>query len=219
MPRTPRWKHYNHEGKRYLTWIDPDTQIRPERWGPIPTKPPTRREILAARTLNADAAVLPVWARNPGDVEEMETFMHARFLSSRDKVDTDKETAMFVDEVDLSEAWTVTASREWRAHAVKLAFQRGLEGQAYRHPPGDPIPVNTVGRNVPEGIVLWRCVSITKPHDRFLAWNPLTGTIRCGCIAGQHQKPCSHAGSVLLCIAGITSERQRDETGMHLRGE
>lgn len=218
MPRTPRWKHYNQDGKRYLTWIDPATQVRPERWGPVPRKPPSRREILASRTLDADMAVLPVWARDPAAVDEMDALARARWRNVRDKVEDNQEHAMFVDEVDAPEAWTVTASYEWRTHAVKLAFERGLEGQAYRHPPNETIPNSAIGYKAPPGMVVWRCVSVHNPHDRYLVWNPQAGTIRCACTAGKYQRPCSHAGSVLLCVAGITSERQRDETGMHLRG-
>lgn len=96
-----------------------------------------------------------------------------------------------------------SATLAWRADAVRLAVERGLVGQS-RHS-------GWVG--VPGGEQIYTCVSASEPTDYELRFNERTGTISCSCRAGQHLRPCSHAGSVLLLICHLAPERSRNDDG------
>lgn len=100
-------------------------------------------------------------------------------------------------DADFSFTMDETATPAWRLRAVKLAFERGLAGQALSTPqPG-----------------LYTCVSASSPRDYAVRFAPQAGVIMCECEAGRRSRPCAHAGAVLLLITRLAPERGRDETG------
>lgn len=207
-------KYYIHNGKRYRVWVDPDSGEQPPEPDPpkvVKRTAKSQRVFLAQKILDPNAAVLPQWALDRDTREELETFFDVQVDQAYDVVAQSEDKAMFVDEVDPSRAHTVTAAYEWRTQAVRLAFEHGLYGQAWR----DTRP-NVLGpERVPlqPGCEAWGCVSIHEKFDRRLVWNPLVGTVQCGCPAGRRQNPCGHAGAVLLAVAGICAQRERDPQG------
>lgn len=105
--------------------------------------------------------------------------------------------------IDFGSVPDESATPAWRKHAVELAVSRGLIGQAYR--PKEQ-------QNTP-GVEEYRCVSASEPIDYKIDYHPEVGTVQCSCRAGQHQRPCSHAGAVLLYICGLAPARVRDPEG------
>lgn len=114
------------------------------------------------------------------------------------------------DPIDLTSASVPPSrSRVWRARAVELAVERHLVGQA--------MPVNSQQTGQPWDptayVTTYRCVSASEPTDHYITYLSTADTVVCDCYAGQHERPCSHAGAVLLHLKGLAPVRQRDPEG------
>lgn len=115
------------------------------------------------------------------------------------------------DPVDLSNTPARTPPSidpAWRMRAVELAVERHLIGQAQlvRVQQLDPAdPTNVVG--------VYAVVSASEPEDHEVNYYTANGAVLCDCYAGVHERPCSHAGAVLLHAKGLAPARQRNAEG------
>lgn len=102
------------------------------------------------------------------------------------------------DGIDLStidDERTDPKSAAWRLHAVRLAFERHLDGRAW-----------LVSKGMYFTSSVYQVASSTEPKLYTIWYDPRTLMVDCPCPAGSHNKPCAHAGSVLLLACDLAPE-------------
>lgn len=86
-----------------------------------------------------------------------------------------------------------STSPMWKQEAIRLAHERKIVGK-----------VEFTGWNA-AGLMLYNCPSSThETIDYRLTWDSPARVVRCSCEAGQHGRPCAHAGATLMLLAGYT---------------
>ena len=95
-------------------------------------------------------------------------------------------------DIPLDAVDNTSASPRWRALSIILTVRRHLVGHAARTSREDHYVVLDA-----------------DGHMHRVIFSESTGSIACECKAGHYNKPCAHAGAVLLLIADCAPERKK----------
>ncbi len=108
------------------------------------------------------------------------------------------------DVIDFTGVYDPTMVTDWRAEAARLAYDRKLAGRAWLARRADGVESRTE-----IGQLVYETTSVHNPDDHTVLFDPKTSAITCDCEAGQHRRPCAHAGAVLLLRARLAREYHR----------